>query len=133
MELARFLEANEKRHNENNATLRNQKESVSNIETQVGKLSKVVQECLIASNFDPKRQPHMMAKSTDEENIFDPMIILEATIEQPDRQPKKLDEKKEIGLSLVLQNFTCYALSSANSLSATGKIESFGESSQKVY
>lgn len=75
----------------------------------------------------------MMAKSTDEENIFDPMIILEATIEQPDRQPKKLDEKKEIGLSLVLQNFTCYALSSANSLSATGKIESFGESSQKVY
>lgn len=48
------MEASEKRHNATDATLSNQQAFISNIETQVGKLSKLLQERLLPINFEPK-------------------------------------------------------------------------------
>lgn len=51
--LARFLEASEQNHNATDVKLRNQQASISNKETQIGQLSKLVQERLLPTNSEP--------------------------------------------------------------------------------
>lgn len=68
--LNRFKEANEKRHDDTDATLRNQQAFVANIKTQVEQLNKLVNERLIPKNINLKPQRHFMEISTEEEIIF---------------------------------------------------------------
>lgn len=67
--LNRFMEASEKRHDATNATIRNQQVSIQDIKTQLGHLTKLVNEWLLAKNSNLKPQLHIMEISTKEDTI----------------------------------------------------------------
>lgn len=92
----RFMEASEKRHDDTNATLRNQQASISNIETRVEQLTKLVHERLILSKSELKPQPHVMEISTEEDINSKPLVILNAATRKPDPQPNEVKGEKKI-------------------------------------
>lgn len=73
--------------------MRNQQASISNIETQVGQLSKLVQEHILHSNSELILKPHVMAISNEKKTIFEPLVILEAATKLPNQQPKEVKEE----------------------------------------
>lgn len=61
------MEAYERRHDAIDVTTRNQHASIRNIETQLGQLTKLVNERLPLKNPNKKPQPHVMGITTEEE------------------------------------------------------------------
>ena len=59
--LHRFMKASEKRHDAIDPNMRNHQASITNIETQLGKLTTLVNERLPPRNQDQKSLPHVMA------------------------------------------------------------------------
>lgn len=86
-------------HDATDVTIRNQKDSIKNIKTQLRKLTKLVNERLPSKNRNPKPQPHVMAMTTEEETISEPLVILNKESKQPDSQPKeaKIEEERQYG------------------------------------
>lgn len=93
-----LYEAWEKRNNATDITLRNQHESILNIETQIGQLSWFFQQRLsrtLPSNTKTNPKVQVLATSNEEEGKHDPLVLLETTEENPDKQPEGGGKKQK--------------------------------------
>ena len=92
------MEASKKRHDETDATirdqhvlmrdqqafLRNHQSSIQNIEAQLGQLTTLVNERLSPQIPDKKPQPHVMAMDTKDDTNFEFLEALEEETKQPE-------------------------------------------------
>lgn len=79
--LSRFAVIFEKRHDVVDATIRNQQDAIKNTKTQLGPLTKIVNEWLPPKTPDQNPQSHVMAIFNEKEADSESLLIHDTAVE----------------------------------------------------
>lgn len=88
--LARFAAISKKSHEATDSMIRNQHVTITNIETQLGEFTKLINVRLPLKNLEPKSQSHVIVIYTKKEVDFEPLVTHDTDTRQPDPQSTEM-------------------------------------------